>query len=49
MDVTASFFSCGVPTLFRGSTSETAAALDPPSATSNATQATTMAGEILRT
>jgi hypothetical protein len=43
-EVTALFFSWGVPTLFRASC-ETAAMLVPVSATNSATQATTRAGD----
>ena len=42
--VTAAVRSCGVPTEF-GASAETAATLVPPSATSSAMHATTMAGD----
>jgi hypothetical protein len=42
--VTALFLSCAVPTLFRASC-ETAATLVPPSATSSAREATTIAAD----
>jgi len=42
---TALFLSWAVPTLFRGTSCETAATLVPPSARSSARQATTIAGD----
>jgi hypothetical protein len=47
-DTTALLRSWTVPTLFLGTSWDTAATLVPPSATSSARQATTMAGDGLR-